>query len=95
MTEDVLISTYKFEIGEFNGPLDKLLELIEAKELKITQLTLGDVTADFLEYLENLEEVSPRVLSDFVSVGAKLILIKSRAILPEISTYRRGGKRYR
>ena len=47
------IMSYQLTIGEFKGPLDKLLELIEGQELKITQVNLAQVTADFLKYLKN------------------------------------------
>lgn len=75
---------YELALGEFRGPLEKLLELIETRELLITELSLAEVTEDFLKYLETIQNASPRVLADFVSVAAKLLLIKSRAILPEL-----------
>ena len=76
---------YELNIGTFRGPLEKLLGLIEAKELEITQLSLAEVTADFLEYVRTLTEVDPRVLTDFIVIAARLILIKSRAILPQLT----------
>ncbi|MBI2010731.1 MAG: segregation/condensation protein A [Candidatus Colwellbacteria bacterium] len=75
---------YEFSLGEFKGPLEKLLELIEERELEITRLSLAEVTADFLKYLESLTDVHPRVLADFVAVAAKLILVKSQALLPQL-----------
>ncbi len=75
---------YELNFDTFKGPLEKLLELIEEKKLEITELSLADVTGDFLSYIENLKEVSPRVLSDFIQVASRLILIKSRAILPQL-----------
>ena len=74
---------YELEIGEFKGPLEKLLELIEERQLEVTRLSLAEVTADFLKYLESLTDVGPRVLADFVAVAAKLILVKSQALLPQ------------
>jgi segregation and condensation protein A len=75
---------YELEIGEFRGPLDKLLELIDEKKLEITRLNLAQVTADFIEYLRTLEEVEHRELADFVVIAAKLVLLKSHALLPDI-----------
>jgi segregation and condensation protein A len=75
---------YELRLDEFKGPLGTLLGLIEGKKLEITRLNLAEVTADFLEYVRSLEKVSPRVLADFVSVAAKLVLIKSHAILPQL-----------
>ncbi len=76
-------------LGNFNGPLDKLLELIETKKLEITEVSLANVTADFLAYLEELkresrEEEYPSILADFLLVASKLLLIKSKALLPSL-----------
>jgi len=78
------MNKYELNIEEFSGPLDKLLELIEAKELEITRLNLAHVTADFLAYVRSLGEIDPRILTDFITVAAHLILIKSHAILPQL-----------
>jgi len=75
---------YELKLETFQGPLDKLLELIEAKELEITRLSLAEVTADFLEYVRSLGEIAPRALADFIAVAARLILIKSQALLPHL-----------
>lgn len=75
---------YNLKIAEFEGPLQKLLELIEEKKLEITRLNLAEVTADFLKYLQTLKEADPRTIADFIAVAAKLILIKSHALLPQM-----------
>ena len=77
---------YQVKLDKFSGPLEKLLELIEEKQLEITLINLGKVTGDFLDYLKNLDENSkhPSVLADFVVVASKLLLIKSKAILPTL-----------
>jgi segregation and condensation protein A len=76
-------AVYELEIGEFRGPLDKLLELIDERKLEITRLNLAQVTGDFIIYLETLTEVSHKELAEFVVVASKLVLIKSYALLPE------------
>lgn len=79
------MSTYELKTNEFSGPLEKLLELIEAKELEITKISLAEVTADFVGYINSVGNLDPRTLSDFVSVASKLILIKSHTLLPQLS----------
>lgn len=79
-----MITEYELHLDTFKGPLEKLLELIEAKKLEITELSLAEVTEDFLQYLSTLKDVSPQVLSDFIKIAARLILIKSKAILPHL-----------
>ncbi len=47
--------TYELQVGEFKGPLDKLLELIEDEKLGINEVSLAKVTDGFLRYLEDLK----------------------------------------
>lgn len=77
---------YEIKLDQFSGPLEKLLELIEERQLDITLVSLAKVTGDFLEYLKNLDEnfKHPSVLADFVVVASRLLLIKSKAILPSL-----------
>lgn len=67
----------------FEGPLDLLLHLIEREELDITQVSLAQVTNQYLEYLAQVSERDPDNLADFLVVAAKLLLIKSRVLLPQ------------
>lgn len=75
---------YELKLEQFSGPIEKLLELIEEKKLEITQLNLAQVTADFLAYLPTVEKVAPGILADFLVVASRLLLIKSKALLPEL-----------
>lgn len=76
---------YQVKIQQFIGPLDKLLELIENKKLEITEISLAEVTNDFLKYIEELgEKITSRILADFLVIAAKLILIKSKTLLPNL-----------
>jgi segregation and condensation protein A len=73
---------YRVQLPVFEGPLDLLLSLIEREELDITRVSLAQVTDQYLAYLDAIEQVRPEVLADFLVVAAKLILIKSQALLP-------------
>jgi segregation and condensation protein A len=73
---------YQVQISAFEGPLDLLLQLIEKEKLSITEVSLANVTDQYLAYMESREHVPLHDLSSFLSVAAKLILIKSRALLP-------------
>lgn len=73
---------YKIKLEKFEGPLDLLLELIENEKLDITEFSLTKVCNQFLEYIGSEENIRPSSLADFLLVAAQLILIKSRAILP-------------
>lgn len=87
---------YETRVGEFSGPLEKLLELIEAEKLDISEVSLAKVTDGFLKYLEefkrqaNTEEegafrIDLRILADFVAVASKLIFLKSKYLLPGLA----------
>ncbi|MDP3964412.1 MAG: ScpA family protein [bacterium] len=69
-------------LEQFEGPLDLLLKLIEEQKLDITEVSLSRVTDQYLAYLHALEERPTDELADFLVVAAKLLLIKSKALLP-------------
>lgn len=76
-------AAYEIKLEKFSGPLEKLLELIEERKLEISEISLAEVTGDFLKYVKTLEKVESQILADFVVVAAKLLLIKSKILLPE------------
>ena len=76
---------YVVQLPVFEGPLDLLLHLIEREELDITRVSLTLVTDQYLGYLRALEQLSVNDLADFVVVAARLLLIKSQALLPRPS----------
>lgn len=66
----------------FEGPLDLLLHLIERDDLDITAVSLVAVADQYLAAIHNDDGVDPQALAEFVAIGAKLIYLKSRALLP-------------
>ncbi len=73
---------YTVQLPIFNGPLDLLLQLIEREELDITKVALAQVTDQFLAYIRVMEQLTLGDLADFLVIAARLILIKSEALLP-------------
>jgi segregation and condensation protein A len=74
----------RVKLQQFEGPLDLLLTLIEQQKLNITEIALAQVTEQFLAYIKQLEQVDPTILADYLSIAAKLLVIKSKAILPTL-----------
>lgn len=74
---------YRVNTNVYEGPLDLLLQLIEKAELDITSLALAQVTNQFLAYLDQMEDREPGEVSAFLVVAAKLLQIKSSALLPQ------------
>lgn len=75
-------SNYTIHTEVYEGPLDLLLDLITKAELDITRLSLAKVTDDYLAHLEKIQQNSAVEVSGFLVVAAKLIQIKSEALLP-------------
>ena len=74
----------QIQVQQFNGPLDLLLQLIEQQQMDITQIALAAVTEQFLQHVRTIQTVDPTQLADYLSVAAKLLVIKSKAILPTL-----------
>lgn len=79
-----IIAMLQTKVKQFEGPLDLLLSLIEQRQLDITTIALAEVTEQFLQYIKQLEHIDPTVLADYLSIAAKLLVIKSKAILPTL-----------
>lgn len=73
---------YNVKLEKFEGPMELLLELIEKEKLDITELSLSKVADEYLEYIRNNQNIQLENLAEFLSVASRLILIKSRALLP-------------
>lgn len=73
---------YTVHTPVYDGPLDLLLNLIERAELDITSISLATVTNQYLEYINGLEQANPDEISAFILIAAKLLQIKSEALLP-------------
>lgn len=73
-------TTYK--LGQFEGPLDLLLFLIKKNEVNVYDIPIGDITEQFLEYLDYAVTTDLESLTEFYSLAADLLYIKSRMLLP-------------
>jgi segregation and condensation protein A len=76
---------YKAELEQFQGPLDLLLQLIQGKEMDISQVSLAEVTDQYLAYLDSSKNISATDLADFLVVATKLLVIKSKTLMPQLA----------
>lgn len=89
---------YQLKLETFSGPLEKLLELIEAQKMDVSEVSMAKVTDDFLKYLETLKAADHhdasavnifrgdlRILADFISIASRLIFLKSKYLLPSLA----------
>ncbi len=66
----------------FSGPLALLLELIEKRRLPITEISIAQVADQYLKRMRTMVGLDPDLLADFLVIAAKLLVIKSRELLP-------------
>ncbi len=76
---------YKIRAGNFEGPFHLLLSLIEERKFFINDLSLAQVTEDYLNYVNKIEKHDNHQISNFIVVAATLILIKSKSLLPDLN----------
>lgn len=80
------VPAYRYQISlpgvDFEGPLDLLLQLIERKELPITEISLSVIADEYVSYINRLSEINPAELAEFLVIATRLLLIKSFALLP-------------
>ena len=76
----------EFTTEKFSGPLGLLLSLIESEEMDITEINLAKIADEYVAYVRAAENIDPEELADFLVVAAKLLYIKSKALLPYLYT---------
>ncbi len=75
------MKTYTVELDNYSGPLDVLLRLIQRQKLDICDINLAIVTNDYLQFMKNTT-LDQHSANQFLEVAVKLILYKSKALLP-------------
>lgn len=76
----------EINLEKFQGPLGVLLKLIEQEELDITEIALAKIADEYLAYVEKSENIGPEEMADFLVMAARLLYIKSKALLPYLVT---------
>jgi segregation and condensation protein A len=87
MTEEI-IPTYQVKAGSFEGPLELLLSLIENRKFFVNEISLAEVTNDYIGYIKSITNISnDKHIADvsyFILIASTLILIKSKSLLPNL-----------
>lgn len=76
--------SFKITAPVFEGPLETLLNLIEARKLSISEISLAEVCDAYLAYVEKLPQMPLGETAQFILVASTLLLIKSRTLLPTL-----------
>lgn len=73
---------FQVTVGEFSGPLNVLLTLIEERKMLVSDVSLSKVADDFIAFVKARERFPAGEAAHFILVAATLLLIKSRSLLP-------------
>jgi len=73
----------KVETPVFSGPLDLMLSLIEKKEIDICEVSISEITDDYLEHVSSMEWLDIDQAAEFLVIAATLLYMKVKALLPE------------
>jgi segregation and condensation protein A len=76
------VSSYSIKIEHFEGPLEMLIELVEKRKLLINNISLAEVTDEYIARVSDMQEQSLPNTAQFISLAATLLLIKSKSLLP-------------
>lgn len=74
---------YQVKLEVFEGPFDLLLHLIGRREIDIYDISIAEITDEYLEYMESLRELDLEVATEFLLIAATLLKLKSDSLLPE------------
>ena len=73
---------YNFTINDFTGPLDLLLHLIKESNINIVDIKIEEITKQYLDYIEEMENMNLDIASEYLVMAASLIEMKSKVYLP-------------
>lgn len=75
-------TVYKVRLKSFEGPLDLLLHLISKAKVDIEDISIADITEQYLEYLDSMKDLDMEIASEFLVMASTLVYIKSRSLVP-------------
>ncbi len=78
--------TYQCKLDIFEGPLDLLLHLIKEQKMDICDIPIAQITRQYMEYLEMLQELNLELVGEYLVMAAELTRIKSKILLPAPET---------
>ena len=74
---------YEVKINEFSGPLDLLLHLIKKSNIDIYDISLEEITNQYLDYINSMKELNLDIASEYLVMASELLEYKSRSLLPK------------
>lgn len=75
---------YSIKLDNFEGPLDLLCHLIDKNKMDIYDINISEITDQYIEYINQMEEMNLEVTSEFLVMSSTLLYLKSKHLLPKI-----------
>lgn len=72
---------YLIDINDFHGPLDLLLHLVKRKEKDIYEIQTSEIIEDYLNYINQMQDLNIDIASEFLLMAATLVHLKSKMLL--------------
>jgi len=74
---------YAIKLDNFEGPLDLLCHLVDKNKMDINQIKISEVTDQYIDYINKMQELNLDVTSEFILMASTLLFIKSKSLLPK------------
>src|ERR1700733_10927216 len=78
------LSGFVMRSGSYEGPFELVLELIENRKLSVSELSLSQVTNDYIQHVRGQAAFPMEDAANFIGVAATLLLIKSKSLIPDL-----------
>ena len=75
---------YSIKLNNFEGPLDLLCHLIDKNKMDIYDINLSEITDQYIEFLNQMEQMNLEVTSEFLVMSSTLLYLKSKHLLPKV-----------
>lgn len=82
--DEILVAKFTVRTPAYEGPLELILELIEKRQLSVSELSLAQVTDDYINHVRSQAAFPMEDAANFIGVAATLLLIKSKSLIPEL-----------
>ena len=85
--QNVLIletNKYAIKLQNFEGPLDLLCHLIDKNKMNICDIKISEITDQYIEYLNKMEQMNLEITSEFLIMASTLLYLKSKSLLPSL-----------
>lgn len=77
------LSRYEVKLDNFSGPLDLLLHLVKEKEMNLFDIKLTEITDQFLDYIQEMEQLNIEIASEYLTMASYLVETKTKLVLPK------------